>query len=126
MLLELLGVVRELLDLLVGDDLLLALVGGNLDFLDIAFGLANHLDVLVRDDATRNLARRLVNDEVVGRNGALHDHLAQTIRALDGDDLVVAVGDIEREHDACGLGEDHHLDGRGKRDGQVIEAVFSR
>ena len=121
-LLELFGVICELLDLLVSDDLLLALVGGNLDFLDIALGLADHLDVLVRDDATRNLTRRLVNDEVIGGDGTLHDHLTQAVGTLDGDDLVIAVGDIEREHDACGLGEDHHLDGCGKRDGQVIEA----
>lgn len=105
----------------------LALVGGDLDFLDVAFGLADHLDVLVRDDATRDVARRLVDDEVVGRDGTLHDHLAQAVGALDGDDLVVAVGDVKREHDACCLGEDHHLDGCGKAAmDRWSKPVFSR
>ena len=122
MLLELLRVARKLLDLLVGDGLLFALVGGDLDLFDVAFGLADHLDVLVGDDAARDFVRCLVDHEVVGRDGALHDHLAQAVGALDGDDLVITVGDVEREHDAGCLGEDHHLDRRRKRDGQMVEA----
>ena len=82
-------------------------------------------DRLAQDRGTAGGEVALVDVELVGIDGALHDRLAQAIGGRDEHHLVEAGLGIEREHDTGGaqVAADHALDAGRQRDVGVREAL---
>ena len=66
----------------------------------------------------------LVDDEVIRGDGALYDVFAKAPGAFDHDGLVIAVGNVYGEHDACDFGVSHHLYGSGESDVFMVEVLL--
>ena len=66
----------------------------------------------------------LVEFEVVGGDESADDGFAEAEGGFDDDAVGVAGDGVDGEHDACGLGLDHALDGDGEVDVDVAPAVL--
>ncbi len=127
MLLDRQRVPRELLDFGVGDRKALALGGRHVDgryrFAGAGLVGEDHLDRLFADALAQDRRPpgrevRLVDVELVGIHGALHDGFAQAVRGGDEHHLVEAGLGVEREHDAgrALVAAHHALDADRQRD----------
>jgi hypothetical protein len=98
------------IDFGLGEHPLVPLVLGDLTFDGFARGLVFDMHQLLRGDRRRlDVARRPVDDVVVGGHGAGDDRLAQSPRRLDDDTRIAGRG-VAGEHHAALFGVDHLLD----------------
>ena len=98
--------------------------GRNADFFHIAARLADQFDFLGIDRLVHNGQGLFVDEVIVRRHRALDHVFTQAIGAFDQDVLVLAVGDVDREHDTSRLGIDHHLDDGGQGDIKMVKALL--
>ncbi len=78
-----------------------------------------------QDDAMAATERRLVDVELIGIDGTLHDILAQAVDASDEHDVAEPGFCIEREHNTArsAVGSDHLHDSDRERDLEVIKSI---
>ena len=114
----------QFLDLSVGKLLLVLLVQGNDYFFAIAGCLAYQLNILSVNIFLNDFASCFINSIVIRSYSALYYIFAQTPSAFDKNVLVVAGSNVNGEHNACSLGEYHHLHGSGESYVQMVKALF--
>ena len=114
----------ELDDLFISESLRLGKVFRYFSFFYIAARFTNEFDGLFIDMAGSDGEVFLVDDEVIRGDGALYDVFAKTPGAFDHDGLVIAVGNVYGEHDACDFGVSHHLYGSGESDVFMVEVLL--
>ena len=101
----------QLNDLFIGESLCLSLFFWNFSFFYIAAGFTNQFDGFFIDATGRNGEVFFVDDEVIRGNSALYDVFAEAPGAFDHDGFVIAVGNVDGEHNASYFGVSHHLYG---------------
>ena len=118
------GICSQFFDLFVRNDLLFLQFRRNEFFFAVAARFADQFDRFGIDHLGEDSQVIFADFEVIRRNRALYDVFAEAPGAFDGNRRIVARDQVDREHDAGGFGEDHHLDGGAQSDGEMIEALF--
>ena len=114
----------QLFYLLISQLLLVLLIQRNNNFFAVAVSFTDQLNVLRVNVLFNNLAGSFIYSIVIRSYGALNNIFAQAPCAFDEDVLVVAGSNVNSEHNACSLGEYHHLYCSAQCYIQMIKALF--
>ena len=90
---------------------------------DLGLRIDRVADQLLRDDAVDDVQRDLVDHEMVRRDLARHHRLAEAEVRIDDDHRAVAVGRVDGEHHAGGVGIGHLLHAHADGQPLVVEAL---
>ena len=114
----------QLFYLLISQLLLVLLIQRNNNLFAVAVSFTDQLNVLRVNVLFNNLAGSFIYSIVIRSYGALNNIFAQAPCAFDEDVLVVAGSNVNSEHNACSLGEYHHLYCSAQCYIQMIKALF--
>ena len=114
----------QFFDLSIGQLLLVLFIQRNHYFFAVASSLTNQLDILTIDILLNDFSGSLINGVVIRGYSALYNVFAQAPSAFDKNVLIVAGSNVNSEHNACSLGEYHHLYCCRKSNIQMVKALF--
>ena len=111
-------------DLFIGQSLGFCQVFRNGSFFYVPAFFADEFNGFFIDLTALNGKVVFVDDEVIRGNCALYDVFAEAPGSFDHDGAVVAVCDVDGEHNACDFGVSHHLDSCGKSHVFMVEILL--